>query len=78
MLFSSYPFICIVLPITLLGYHLLASISKRASLGWLVLCSYVFHAYWNISFLPLLLASTVFNYIMDLAILRSQNEARRY
>jgi alginate O-acetyltransferase complex protein AlgI len=78
MLFSSYPFICIFLPITLLGYYLLASISKRASLGWLVLCSYVFYAYWNISFLPLLLASTVFNYIMGLAILRSQNEARRY
>lgn len=78
MLFSSYAFICIFLPITLLGYYLLADLSKRASLGWLVLCSYVFYGYWNISFLPLLLGSTAFNYGIGSAIIRSQNDLRRH
>jgi len=78
MLFSSYTFICVFLPITLLGYYFLIGLSKRASFVWLVLCSYAFYGYWNISFLPLLIASTIFNYLIGLAIHRYQSESRRH
>jgi alginate O-acetyltransferase complex protein AlgI len=78
MLFSSYPFICVFLPTTLLGYYFLARLSKRVALAWVVLCSYVFYGYWNISFLPLLLGSTLFNYLIGLAIIRSQSDSRRH
>jgi alginate O-acetyltransferase complex protein AlgI len=77
MIFSSYPFICFFLPITLLGYYFLVTISRRASFAWLVLCSYVFYGYWNVSFVPLLIGSTLFNYVVGRAILGSQSQTRR-
>jgi D-alanyl-lipoteichoic acid acyltransferase DltB (MBOAT superfamily) len=77
MLFSSYAFICGFLPITLLGYYFLVTISRRAAFAWLVLCSYVFYAYWNISFLLLLIGSTLFNYFAGRLILASASQGRR-
>ena len=77
MLFSSYPFVFVFLPITLLGYYFLVGLSRRASLAWLVLCSYAFYAYWNIWFLPLLVGSTCFNYFIGLAIHRFRSQSQR-
>lgn len=63
MLFNSYEFIFIFLPITLIVYFLLAK--KRyikSATGWLVFASLAFYSYWNIYYLPLLLVSILFNY----------------
>lgn len=63
MLFNSYEFIFIFLPITLFVYFLLAK--KRyikGAIGWLIFASLAFYSYWNIYYLPLLLVSILFNY----------------
>lgn len=71
MLFNSYQFIAVFLPITLLGYYLLAQ-RKQARIGWLLLVSIAFYAYWDIRFLPLLLISILLNWVLSLK-LSSQN-----
>jgi len=63
MLFNSYQFILVFLPLTLLGYYLLAS-HHQWRLGWLLLTSVVFYAYWDIRFLPMLLGSVLVNWLL--------------
>ena len=65
MLFNSYEFIFVFLPITLLMYFGIAKFkSTNMALGFLVLASLVFYSYWDINNLPILLFSIIFNYIM--------------
>lgn len=63
MIFSSWQFILVFLPVTLLGYFLLNR-SRKLVLGkvWLVLASLFFYAYWNWTHLPLILGSIFLNY----------------
>lgn len=63
MLFNSYEFIFLFLPITFFIYFYL--LSKRltvASKGFLVFSSLLFYSWWNITYLPLILISMLFNY----------------
>jgi len=63
MLFNSYEFICLYLPITLVIYFFLNK--KRLIIParlWLVLCSLFFYSYWNPKYLPLLLGTILFNF----------------
>lgn len=63
MLFNSYPFIFIFLPIVFFGYYYLASLRLiLASRAFLVGSSLFFYSWWNIVFLPYLLFSLIFNY----------------
>ena len=65
MLFNSYEFIFVFLPITFFIYFYLNS--KRlteASKVFLIVASLFFYSWWNISYLLLILASIVFNYII--------------
>ena len=63
MLFNSYPFLLLFLPVTLIGYILLGrTVGRGASFGWLVAASLFFYGWWNWFFLSLLLASLLFNY----------------
>jgi alginate O-acetyltransferase complex protein AlgI len=64
MIFSSIPFIFAFLPIALCGYYLLGAIGRRLAAGWLVAASLVFYAYWNPSYLILLLGSIAWNFSM--------------
>lgn len=63
MLFNSYEFIFLFLPVTVCVYFLL---NRRrlvyAANGWLALASLFFYSYWDIRYLPLLLGSIVFNF----------------
>ncbi|MGE5372885.1 MAG: MBOAT family O-acyltransferase [Solirubrobacterales bacterium] len=63
MLFNSYEFIFVFLPITLIVYFTLARfrLTKSASAS-LVLASLAFYSYWDIRYLPLLSGSIIFNY----------------
>ncbi len=63
MLFNSYEFIFLLLPIALIGYRLLAS-NYRGRVAWLLACSLFFYAWWNPVYLPLLLATITFNYFV--------------
>ena len=65
MLFNSYEFIFAFLPITFFIYFYLNH--KRlteASKGFLVFSSLFFYSWWNISYLPIILSSMLFNYII--------------
>ena len=63
MLFNSYPFILLFLPVTLLGYVLIGRwLGRRAGFGWLVAASLFFYGWWNWFNLALLLSSLLFNY----------------
>ena len=48
MLFNSYEFLLIFLPLVLLGYHaLLAGRAPGGALSLLVACSLFFYGWWN-------------------------------
>ena len=62
MIFNSYAFIFVFLPLVWLGFFGLAKSSVRLSVVWLCLASLFFYGWWNPKFLTLLLGSILFNY----------------
>jgi D-alanyl-lipoteichoic acid acyltransferase DltB (MBOAT superfamily) len=63
MLFNSYPFLLLFLPIVLIGYAIIGrTLGRGAVFTWLVAASLFFYGWWNWFFLTLLLASLLFNY----------------
>ena len=64
MLFNSYPFIFLFLPIALIGYFALGRFGNLAPVIWLALASLAFYAVSNWAFVALLLASIAFNYLI--------------
>jgi alginate O-acetyltransferase complex protein AlgI len=72
MLFNSYPFIFLFLPVVLAGYFLLGRLGPLAPVIWLVLASLVFYGVSNWQFVPLLLASVAFNYGIGLLLISVQ------
>ena len=63
MLFNSYEFIFLFLPVALLVYYLLNRM--RLTVGassWLLFVSLFFYSWWNVAYLPLILGSILFNY----------------
>lgn len=65
MLFNSYEFIFIFLPLTLFIYFFL--LNRRLIVGaksFLVFSSLFFYSWWNIIYLPLILCSMLFNYVI--------------
>jgi alginate O-acetyltransferase complex protein AlgI len=79
MLFNSYPFIFLFLPITLFGYFAFGRLGNLAPVIWLALASLAFYSFSNWQFVALLLASIAFNYgIGYLLIERSLAPASRF
>lgn len=62
MLFYSYEFMYLFLPITLVGYFLISKLGNKAVNMWLVFCSLFFYSYWNPPFVILLIVSILVNY----------------
>lgn len=75
MLFNSYPFIFIFLPIALLVFLIL---SKRkaatAQMIWLAAWSCVFYAYWNPKYIVVLLISVLVNYFIAQKLMDNKNK----
>ena len=69
MLFNSYPFIFLFLPLVLLGYFALGRVGNLAPVIWLALASLVFYSVSNWQFVLLLLASVAFNYLIGLVLI---------
>lgn len=70
MLFNSVEFLFLFLPVLLLVFFLLARSSNRLAAAWLTLGSLFFYAWWNPTYVSLLLASIVFNYLVGQALAR--------
>jgi alginate O-acetyltransferase complex protein AlgI len=69
MLFNSFEFIFAFLPVIFIGYFILSKMQLlQATKIWLVASSLVFYSWWNIAYLPLLLASLFFNYFVGSAL----------
>lgn len=63
MLFNSYIFIFLFLPITLTVFFYIGKIGRhRVAISWLLLASLFFYSWWNPAYLYLILFSIVFNY----------------
>lgn len=76
MLFSSYSFLFLFLPVTVIGYHILAGLKlSQLSRYWLVLASIFFYGSGEIEFLWLLAGSIVFNFCLGAALLAMQDDS---
>jgi D-alanyl-lipoteichoic acid acyltransferase DltB (MBOAT superfamily) len=64
MLFNSYPFVFLFLPIALAGFFALGRRSRALAIAWLALASLFFYGWWNPVYVGLLLASITFNYLV--------------
>ena len=62
MLFNSYGFILVYLPVVIAGFFWLSTHSHRLAALWLAAVSVFFYGWWNPAFVGLLLASISFNY----------------
>jgi len=76
MLFNSYGFIFLYLPIVLLGFFQLARIRHTYAATWLALASVFFYGYWNPAYVGLLLLSIVCNYAFGGWIAKSREGGR--
>lgn len=69
MLFNSYAFIFLFLPLTLLVFFIVGSRGHhRVAISWLVGASLFFYAWWNLAYLGLLIISVLFNYALGISI----------
>lgn len=66
MLFSSYIFILIFLPLVLIGYYQINRFYPEADYGkyFLVLSSLFFYGYWHQAYLVIMLSSIIINYLI--------------
>jgi len=78
MLFNSYAFIFAFLPITFLVYFYLNH--KRlteAAKGFLVFSSLFFYSWWNIAYLPIILSSMLFNYLLGNRLAKENTQTQK-
>lgn len=69
MLFNSYEFLLLFLPVAFFGYFWLNGAKLvMAGKAWLVLCSLFFYSWWNVAYLPLILTSMLVNYAVGTAL----------
>lgn len=77
MLFNSFEFIILFLPLVVVIYYQLNKrIGKNSSIVWLVLASLFFYGYWKIAYLPILIGSILFNYLLGKSL--SQNRSKSF
>ena len=78
MLFNSYVFMLLFLPLTLLSYFTLGRFGKyRAASVLLLLASLCFYGYFNIRYLPLIILSIAVNYTVYYLLLRTEKKNAR-
>ena len=74
MLFNSYPFIFLFLPITLVIFFSIGRFSQRFASSWLVVASLFFYGWWNPHYIPLLVGSIIFNYAIGAGIVSAKQQ----
>ncbi len=73
MLFNSFLFITLFLPLCCALFFALARVQPRLAAAWLAIASVLFYGYWSPRFVLLLLGSIAFNYAMSLWMLRTRD-----
>ena len=77
MLFNSYEFLFAFLPVTLAGFFLLGKISRNWALGWLMIASLVFYAWWRPINVLIIAPSVLINFILARVLLRLGTDQRQ-
>ncbi|WP_035383250.1 MBOAT family O-acyltransferase [Ferriphaselus sp. R-1] len=78
MLFNTYAFIFLFLPLSLVGFFQLAKLSHAWAAGWLAAASLLFYGWWNPVYVGLLMASILGNYSFGWWIAKAQDQRRRH
>jgi alginate O-acetyltransferase complex protein AlgI len=79
MLFNSYEFILLFLPLTLAGFFLIGERGHhRIAISWLVAASLLFYGWWNPAYLGLIIVSILFNYAWGLALSNLEGVTQRH
>ena len=79
MLFNSFEFIFVFLPITFFVYFYLNKKKlTEVAKGFLVFASLFFYSWWNIVYLPLILVSMLFNYVLGRQLSNHDKQKRMY
>ena len=78
MLFNSFVFIFAFLPVTFGVFFLLGRNNPPLAAGWLGLASIFFYGWWSLTYVPLLLASIVFNFILGGKISAANAPSRKH
>ena len=75
MLFNTYIFIFLFLPVVLIGFHLIGTLGRhRVAIVWLIAASLFFYGWWNPAYLGLILGSMLFNYMLGTIIITQANK----
>jgi alginate O-acetyltransferase complex protein AlgI len=75
MLFNSFEFLFVFLPLLLLAFYGFSRRGKIREARFILLTgSLFFYAYWDIRFLPLLLVSIAWNYLIGTRLIQEQRE----
>jgi len=72
MIFSSYEFLFLFLPVVLLGYYVV--FARRGRTVFLTVMSYAFYGWWDYRFCGLLLISSVIDYAVGRRIVSASNK----
>lgn len=78
MLFNSFGFLLLFLPVVLIVFFWLGWINRQAAALWLATASLFFYGYWDSRYLPLLGASIFFNYWAGLKISHAAGPRRKH
>lgn len=77
MLFNSYPFLFLYLPLTLLAFLILRRWHRSLAIGGLFLASLIFYGVWNPRDVILLLGSILFNFLIGQRLQKSGEETAK-
>jgi D-alanyl-lipoteichoic acid acyltransferase DltB (MBOAT superfamily) len=78
MLFNSYEFLFLFLPIVLIVFSAIGIRGHhRVTITWLVAASLFFYGWWNLAYLGLIVFSMFFNYAIGVALSSDVNNRKR-
>lgn len=72
MLFNSYTFLFLFLPVTLFVFFQISRYSHQIAALWLFCASLFFYGWWNPAYVELLLISIIFNFAIGTALAKKQ------
>lgn len=76
MLFNSFIFIFVFLPLTLIVYSFLSKSNAKYGLAWLIFASLFFYSWWKLEYLPIIVGSILFNYQIGKTICKASAKKR--
>ena len=77
MIFNSFEFIFLFLPLTFIIYFLVSKYNYNFAKAWMLFASLFFYSWWNPKYLPIILGSLLVNFLISRYIVKEQNSYRR-